>query len=113
MDRIAAALLMMLAVSGCATTGAGSHFTGSAEAREGGVIAQAKCAACHTISGATASPLARTPTFAQIHKRHGQRGLLWELEAINEVGHYEMPATPLSASEMRSLVAYIHRGRGG
>ena len=112
MPRIAVAICTILALGGCATAGEGQRVTRGEDARQGAAIAKARCAGCHTIKGAAVSPLHGAPSFAQIKTRHSRRSLLWELEAINDVGHYEMPTTPLSASEMQSLVAYIHRGRG-
>ena len=112
MPRIVIATIAVLAVCGCATVGDVPHSTKGDDARHGAAIARARCAGCHTIKGTVASPLHQAPTFAQIETRHSRRSLLWELEAINDVGHYEMPTTFLSSGEMGSLVAYIHQGRG-
>jgi hypothetical protein len=44
---------------------------------------------------------------------YSRNGLEWELQAINDVGHYQMPTTRLSQAEMKSLVAYVYHGRAG
>ena len=97
----------VLVLAGCASPGVG--VAGSMD--RGRALAREKCAACHTIAGRAASPNPRAPAFAVVGKRYSRQGLDRELQAINDVGHYEMPTTPLSPAERDSLAVYIQRGR--
>jgi len=76
-------------------------------------LAQDKCAACHAISGERPGPNKQATGFAIIARQYSRKGLTRELQAINEVGHYAMPTTPLSESDRASLAAYIFQGRAG
>lgn len=111
MHRAFAVLAAALALAGCASIGEDVGFASAAATHRGRALAQEKCARCHTIAGRAASPNPRATTFARIGKLYSRNGLEWELEAINDVGHYQMPTTPLSRAEMKSLVAYVYRNR--
>ncbi|KQY92249.1 hypothetical protein ASD21_12530 [Caulobacter sp. Root1455] len=77
------------------------------EVGRGRTLAQARCAACHAISGTGPSRDPQAPPFTQVARRYADQRLDWELEAISQVGHYAMPAKALSPSEMRDLDAYV------
>lgn len=110
---VALALALALTMGGCASLSGDVGRGETAPVHGGKALANAKCAACHTVAGAAASPNPRAPPFAQIGQRYSRRGLVWELQAIRDVGHYNMPATPLSPREMEALATYIHRSRAG
>ncbi|WP_293908058.1 cytochrome c [Phenylobacterium sp.] len=101
-----------LAMAGCASVGEELGLAKAAAAHRGEGLATAKCAGCHTIAGGAASPVSRATPFPEIAKRYTRNGLTWELEAINDVGHYQMPTTALSRDQMSALVAYIHPQQG-
>jgi mono/diheme cytochrome c family protein len=107
MHRTFGFLAMALVLAGCASLDEYGAAGSDGATHRGQALAQGKCAMCHTIAGVAASPNPRAPAFSEIHKRYGGKRLDWELQAINDVGHYQMPTTRLSESERGSLAAYI------
>ena len=79
----------------------------SAAIRRGAALAASNCAACHATGLTGASPNPKSPPFVEVGQRYADLRLDWELEAIAEVGHYQMPARPLTAGQINDLVAYI------
>jgi mono/diheme cytochrome c family protein len=70
-------------------------------------VAARECSACHAISREGESPRPSAPPFRDIRRRYNEISLSREFEAIGEVGHYEMPAKPISKSDGEDLIAYI------
>jgi mono/diheme cytochrome c family protein len=72
----------------------------------GQAIAERACGGCHAIDGSAGSTIQGTavPTFRAIA---GRGWTAQRLETFITTPHRPMPATPLSLSEVRDLVAYI------
>jgi cytochrome c len=105
---IALALLLALSpLGGCAAGRAFIRGEDVAAVSRGYNFAQARCAACHAVTGPGPSPRADAPPFRELVNRYPPDGLEWELEASSLVGHYGMPIVATQASERRDLVAYI------
>lgn len=106
-------LLFALGVGlgGCAGVADQLLGTNLVQVSEGRRLAQQRCASCHAIKAAGPSPAAEARSFGEIAQRHRGRSLDWQLETINEAGHFSMPAIALSPAEQASLAAYIRRQR--
>jgi cytochrome c len=76
-------------------------------AERGHRVAARDCAGCHAIENVGNSPRPGAPPFRDIRRRYNEISMQREFEAIREVGHYEMPPTPISLSDGRDLTAYI------
>jgi mono/diheme cytochrome c family protein len=74
---------------------------------EGKTLAERRCAVCHAVSGSAASPRPDARPFRVIAGEYSRSALERELQAVAEVGHYQMPPMGLSASEVGSLSAYL------
>lgn len=70
-------------------------------------VAARECSSCHAIGRVGESPRPSAPPFREIRRRYNEISLNREFEAISEVGHYEMPAKPISKSDGEDLIAYI------
>jgi len=70
-------------------------------------IAARECAGCHAIELRGESPRPSAPPFREIRSRYNEISLRREFEAISQVGHYEMPAKPISTSDGQDLIRYI------
>lgn len=79
----------------------------SPAADAGARLAATRCAACHAVGHAGASPnLAATP-FRDIRVRYNPIGLERELAKIAKQGHFEMRPQAIDAAQASNLVAYI------
>jgi cytochrome c len=76
-------------------------------AERGYRVAARDCAGCHALEKQGESPRLGAPPFRDIRRRYNEISLQREFEAIREVGHYEMPPTPISLSDGRDITAYI------
>ena len=76
-------------------------------AERGHLVAARDCARCHAIEPAGVSPRPTAPPFRDIRRRYNEISLQREFDAIRDVGHYEMPPTPISPADARDLAAYI------
>ena len=76
-------------------------------AERGHRVAARDCAGCHAIEKVGDSPRPGAPPFREIRRRYNEASMQSEFAAIREVGHYEMPPTPISLSDGRDLTAYI------
>ena len=99
------AMIAVLALAACASMADG-RVPSSAAAR-GRAAAERQCAQCHAIGAAGESPRASAPPFRQIRMRYAGVSLERELEAITQVGHYEMRQTPIGATDIKDLTTYI------
>ncbi len=75
--------------------------------QRGRTFADAKCTACHAVSGRAPGLTARAPAFTIIAGRYTVSSLERELDAIAEVGHYETPALMTSPEDRAAVVAYM------
>ena len=73
----------------------------------GEATARTLCASCHFVGRDGPSRRVDAPAFGEIAGRYADLRLDWELETISQVGHYAMPARPLSAAQIADLTAYI------
>jgi mono/diheme cytochrome c family protein len=76
-------------------------------AERGYRVAARDCSGCHSIEKLSDSPRSSAPPFRDIRRRYNEISMQREFEAIREVGHYEMPPTPISLSDGRDITAYI------
>jgi cytochrome c len=104
---IQAVIAAALGASGCAA--ALNEIAGEdvGAITRGRHLAEQRCAICHAITAEGVSPRSEALTFGEIKQGYMPSGLGWELEASSEVGHYDMPPPPTTASERRDLVAYV------
>jgi cytochrome c len=103
---IIALCLAMIGAVGAAS--AKNIFARRDTAAERGLhVAARDCAGCHAIEKIGDSPRPGAPPFRDIRRRYNEISMQREFEAIREVGHYEMPPTPISLSDGRDLTAYI------
>ena len=106
------AVLIVLAAAGAlaisSEAGAKNIFSRRDSAAERGYrVAARDCAGCHAVEQTGASPRPGAPPFRDVRRRYNEISMQREFEAIREVGHYEMPPTPISLSDGRDLSAYI------
>lgn len=107
LTALAPAVLALL-LSACGTLkGLEIGFPQAAQLQHGERIARNVCAACHDIGRETKARRAVAPAFVAISRKYSSSGLTLQMDAIAAIGHYSMPAIPLSAKEQRDLVAYI------
>jgi len=95
-----------LSLGGCAGTDAMTGVS-SAEQNQGRTIAEERCASCHVLTAQSAEHSSGAPSFGDIAVRYSPASLDRELQAISEVGHYDMPVTSMSPSERERLIAFI------
>lgn len=79
----------------------------SGQVERGYRVAARECAVCHAIEGPGPSPHAGAPSFQSVRGRYNAVSLSRELDSIRKVGHFEMPAKPISQSDGEDLIAYI------
>ena len=105
----ASAIGLLLLTAGCTTTSAPPTAARQAtlQATQGRDVAAFRCAACHSIDGAAASPRANAPPFPALSVRFN--GISWEraMKQIAEGGHDEMPPVRLDDKDIRDVRAFI------
>jgi mono/diheme cytochrome c family protein len=79
----------------------------SVAAQRGYRVAARECSSCHAVDRLGESPKPTAPPFRDIRRRYNELSLAREFQAISEVGHYEMPAKPISKGDGEDLIAYI------
>jgi mono/diheme cytochrome c family protein len=79
----------------------------SAQAEAGGRLATMRCAACHAVGPAGASPNLSATPFRDIRLRYSTLSLERELVKISKQGHFEMRPTQIDATQASDLAAYI------
>ncbi len=101
-------LLVVLAAGAslvaCATT-PGESSKADLVAR-GRTLALTECSQCHAV-GSSGGGATAAPSFASVAERYRNTRLDWELEAISQVGHYQMPRKQLTSIDIADLTAYI------
>jgi len=102
--KMMAMLAALAAVAGCATSQGDSD---SAAIRQGEAAASAQCAGCHAIGPSGESSRKEARPFRAIAADYSEASLLRELEAISEVGHYQMPPRPIAREDLQALARYI------
>ena len=102
--RLTLALVACVSLAACAST-PGEPSKADLVAR-GRTLAQAECSQCHTV-GARGGGATAAPSFATVAERYRNTRLDWELEAISQVGHYQMPRKQLTSIDIADLTAYI------
>lgn len=70
-------------------------------------VAARECAMCHAIDDRSDSPRIDAPPFREIRRRYNAASLARELDAIRKVGHFEMPAKPISKTDGQDLIEYL------
>jgi mono/diheme cytochrome c family protein len=78
-----------------------------ASAVRGKALAERRCARCHAVGPAGASPYPIAPPFREIARRYPVENLE---EALGEgivVGHPEMPKFELDAQQIQDLLEYL------
>ena len=100
---LAVAALGVLAVlaSGCVTATESS----GASASRGRLIAEARCASCHAMTG-EAEP-GRPPAFATLAARYRAHSLQTRLTEIDETGHFNMPPLRMGDADVADIAAWL------
>lgn len=73
----------------------------------GEAVAKSQCSGCHAVEARGESPRLDAPPFPEVARRYQALRLDWELETISQVGHYAMPAKPLTKAQIHELDAYV------
>lgn len=98
---------LLLAATGCATSGQSPSKSLDASADRGRLYALRSCAGCHAVGVLSASPNPNAPSFSAIRLRYNSLSLPRRLAAISENGHYEMPPIHMTPDEIREIVAFV------
>jgi len=98
---------LLLAATGCATSGQTPPKSLDASADRGRFYALRSCAGCHAVGVLGTSPNANAPSFSTIRLRYNALSLPRRLAEISENGHYEMPPINMTPDEIRDIVAYV------
>lgn len=93
--------------SGCMTVADWISDEDLSAPRRGRVFADRECGRCHQVGRAGESPYPGAPTFSSIRMRYTGPALERELQAIEDVGHFRMPALSTVPADRRDLIAYI------
>lgn len=103
------AMLAVVALGACAaepkTSSQGREILGARD--RGEATARSQCASCHFTGQDGVGARVDAPSFGEIAVRYRDLRIDWELETISQVGHYAMPAKPLSPGQIADLTAYI------
>jgi cytochrome c553 len=101
------ALLLAAGCAACASLPAAIGGQDLSAIGRGRAYAERECGHCHAVSPTADSRDPAAPTFASIRLRYTGPSLERELQAIEEVGHYHMPARATLPGDRRDLIAYI------
>jgi mono/diheme cytochrome c family protein len=74
--------------------------------RQGGTLAQWRCAACHAVAAEAQSPAPNAPRFHDLATRYDVTGLELRLTGL-KAGHPPMPPRDLQPQEALDIAAYI------
>lgn len=103
MKKLVAAALAALALSACTTSDEPSQGAVAADGRD---IAEAQCAACHSVGTYGESPRAEAPPFRTILSRY--RSDVLEEELINGIRvTHPMPEFQFNPQGADALIAYL------
>lgn len=73
----------------------------------GASIVEEKCARCHAIGKAGASPLAIAPPFRELSRRYPVESLAESLAEGIMTGHQDMPEYRFSPTDVDAIIAYL------
>ena len=76
-------------------------------AARGQLILAEKCARCHAIDRAGASPLDAAPAFRDLHKRYPVAMIAEALAEGIVTGHPDMPSIPFVQDDIDAIIGYI------
>lgn len=76
-------------------------------AERGRVLAESRCASCHAVGRAGASPMAEAPPFRSLHERYPVETLQEALAEGLTTAHPAMPEVELEPEQIRGLIAYL------
>lgn len=96
-----AILAALAGLSACASTPQGE---GPSAAR-GRLVAEARCASCHAMSG-QAEP-GRPPSFTALAARYRAHSLRARLTEIDETGHFNMPPLRMGDADVQDIAAWL------
>jgi mono/diheme cytochrome c family protein len=96
-----------LAMSAAILALATSAWADAALQERGHRLAEAKCARCHAIGAAGASPVVPAPPFRLLPRRYPVESLAEALAEGIVVGHPMMPEFKFDPPEIDALLAYI------
>lgn len=103
MKKLLFAAIAALALSACATEATPDPAALAADGRD---IAEAQCAACHSIGAYGESPMAQAPPFRNVLSRYREEVLKEELIEGIRVTH-PMPDFQFNPQSTDALLAYI------
>lgn len=74
---------------------------------DGQDLVERRCARCHAVQADAQSPHPDAPPFAEVAVRYDPDDLAEAFAEGVVVGHADMPAFELTASEIEALIAYL------
>ena len=101
MQRFLALAALAVLASGCAT----AIVSSGASVSRGPLIAEARCASCHAMTG-EAEP-GRPPAFATLAARYRAHSLQIRLTEIDETGHFNMPPLRMGEADVADIAAWL------
>lgn len=88
-----------------------AFLAGAARADElashGQAIVVDKCGACHAVGRTGQSPLAKAPTFRDLHQKYNVEHLAEALAEGISTGHPDMPVFVFQPPEINAIVGYL------
>ena len=101
MQRFLALAALAVLASGCAT----AKESSGASVSRGQLIAEARCASCHAMTG-EAEP-GRPPALATLAARYRAHSLQIRLTEIDETGHFNMPPLRMGEADVADIAAWL------
>ena len=77
------------------------------EIQRGKLLAQSRCANCHSIEKVGPSPFRKAPPFRELHHRYPLEALEESLAEGIVTGHPQMPIFMFSPRQIGELIAYL------
>lgn len=101
-------LASILALAACAPAMQGeAGIAASGPAADGEALVRARCATCHAVGPAGASPMAEAPALRDLHRRYPVAYLQEALAEGLMTAHPAMPQVELAPEQITALIAYL------
>ena len=90
-----------------ATSVAMTEVAGEGSVVRGAALVRSRCAACHAVGPAGASPLAAAPPFRELGRRYPVSSLQESFAEGMVTAHPDMPEFIFEPGQVRDLIAYL------